>query len=190
MNIVDEKQVMRKRVESQMFNLSEEKKQLASRRITKRLLTLPEIFRSKTIGLFASKNNEVHTEELIKTLLRDTTKTIVLPCVENTGLVFRRILSYTDLKIGHFGVREPSLSCQVIPISIIDVLVVPGLAFGVHGERLGRGKGYYDTVLSDFRGISIGICFETQYEKNIPMEIHDKYLNIIVSEKRIKRVSK
>jgi 5-formyltetrahydrofolate cyclo-ligase len=190
MNSVDEKQEIRKRVESRVSRLSDETKQRASCQIKERLLTLPEIASSKTIGLFVSFQNEVDTKELINTFLLNTTKTIVLPYIENTGLVFRRIISYSDLKIGHFGICEPNTSCPLISVNTIDILVVPGLAFGLHGERLGRGKGYYDKVLMNFSGVSIGICFDTQFEKRIPMESSDKYLPIIVSEKRIIRVSK
>ena len=66
-----------------------------------------------------------------------------------------------------------------------DVILIPGLAFSKKGERLGRGKGFYDKYLSEYRGVKIGICFEVQLIDQIPTEIHDVHLDFIVTEERI-----
>jgi 5-formyltetrahydrofolate cyclo-ligase len=65
------------------------------------------------------------------------------------------------------------------------VILIPGLAFTEKGERLGRGKGFYDKYLSDYHGIKIGICFSEQLDENLPTEKHDITLDYIVTDKKI-----
>ena len=81
-----------------------------------------------------------------------------------------------------FKILGPSLkSIEVTP----EVILVPGLAFSEKGERLGRGKGFYDKYLSQYRGIKIGICFSEQLIENLPSEKHDETLDYIVTDERI-----
>ena len=66
-----------------------------------------------------------------------------------------------------------------------DVLLIPGRAFNDKGDRLGRGKGFFDKYLAGFKGIKIGICFDFQIFENIPLEPHDRPMDYVVTEKRI-----
>lgn len=83
-----------------------------------------------------------------------------------------------------FGVPvmvPPDSSSIVIP----DILLIPGLAFSVKGERLGRGKGFYDKYLAQFEGVKVGICFEEQICSKIPVEEHDQNLDYIITNSRV-----
>ena len=58
----------------------------------------------------------------------------------------------------------------------IDLAIIPGMAFDKEGNRLGRGKGYYDRLLQQLRDCTIykiGICFDFQFLDHIPTEPHD-----------------
>jgi 5-formyltetrahydrofolate cyclo-ligase len=66
-----------------------------------------------------------------------------------------------------------------------DVLLIPGRAFNEKGDRLGRGKGFFDKYLAGFKGTKIGICFDFQIFENIPLEPHDLPMDYVVTEKRI-----
>lgn len=65
------------------------------------------------------------------------------------------------------------------------LILIPGLVFGANGDRLGRGKGFYDKYLSGYRGIKIGICFGMQVVEMLPTETHDIPLDYIVTEEKI-----
>jgi len=71
------------------------------------------------------------------------------------------------------------------PIIVPGVILIPGLAFTERGERLGRGKGFYDKYLSHYHGIKIGVCFSEQLEDRLPTEKHDVTLDYIVTDKKI-----
>ena len=77
----------------------------------------------------------------------------------------------------------PKGSEKIIP----EVLVVPGLFFGINGQRLGRGKGFYDKYLADYKGVTIGVCYETQMRTDVPVFENDINVDFIVTnERRIK----
>lgn len=74
-----------------------------------------------------------------------------------------------------------SASPEVVP----GLILIPGLVFSKAGDRLGRGKGFYDKYLEHYRGIKIGVCFGAQIVKTIPTEQHDVALDYIVTEEKI-----
>ena len=89
-----------------------------------------------------------------------------------------------DLNAGRFGIQEPTSHCIPLPISRLDFILVPGLAFDLHGRRLGRGKGFYDVLLTVVRGFTCGVAFDEQIVNDIPVEPHDIRLNCILTPTR------
>lgn len=63
----------------------------------------------------------------------------------------------------------------------IDLILVPGLAFTDEGHRLGRGGGFYDRLLQQYFGKSIGVCFKEQLLDELPFENHDQMVDTVVS---------
>lgn len=102
--------------------------------------------------------------------------------------MFFKLSSFDDLeKRTDFGVEilGPNTEAKkVVP----DILLVPGLSFTREGKRLGRGKGFYDRYLENFRGIKIGICYECQMVLDIKTDAHDQKMDFIVTEKNIYRI--
>lgn len=90
----------------------------------------------------------------------------------------------TDLEVGQFGIREPNSACAANPLKRLDLILVPGIAFDLHGRRLGRGKGFYDALLATVRGATCGVAFDEQIVESIPVEPHDIHLNCILTPTR------
>jgi 5-formyltetrahydrofolate cyclo-ligase len=65
-----------------------------------------------------------------------------------------------------------------------DVIVIPGLAFTVDGQRLGQGGGWYDRFLPDRRAdcTTIGVCFSAQLVDDLPTDVHDVVLDVVVAD--------
>ncbi|MGC8552097.1 MAG: 5-formyltetrahydrofolate cyclo-ligase [Phycisphaerae bacterium] len=85
------------------------------------------------------------------------------------------------------GVREPVQGRPISP-RMIDLIVVPGVAFDRWGYRVGRGKGFYDRFFSgkDIRGVRVALCFHEQLlADRIPVEPHDVPMHLIVTDKEI-----
>ena len=111
---------------------------------------------------------------------------IAYPAIgDKSDLMIFKMARMSDLVIKKdFGFEilgPPTESPEVTP----RLILIPGLAFTELGERLGRGKGFYDKYLSHFRGIKIGVCFSEQVVEMLPTEKHDVTLDYIVTDEKI-----
>ena len=87
----------------------------------------------------------------------------------------------SDLRVGRFGILEPSEACPLFNVNRLDMALVPGIGFDFSGHRLGRGKGYYDRLLAQVPGFKCGVAFDWQITGEIPTEPHDVRLNCILT---------
>ena len=96
----------------------------------------------------------------------------------------------TDIVTGKFGVREPAAGCEESPLNRFDLILVPGVAFDLSGNRLGRGRGFYDRILAEASGIKCGVCHDFQLLEKIPSEPHDAKVDFILTPSRVVRRKK
>ncbi len=118
--------------------------------------------------------------------LWDAGKTVGLPRVEGSELVVHLVVHEEQLVCGSFGLREPSPELPVWqPGRAPALCLVPGVAFDRQGHRLGRGRGYYDRLLSRHAKEleTVGVFFGCQHLDAVPREAHDQTLAGWVTEK-------
>jgi 5-formyltetrahydrofolate cyclo-ligase len=114
-------------------------------------------------------------------------KKVALPrfAPETRAYETRQVLDLgADVQVGHFGIREPHRGCAPLPSPRLDLILVPGVAFDVHGRRLGRGKGYYDQLLKGLRGTTCGVAFDQQFVAEVPAGPHDVCLDCLLTPTR------
>lgn len=92
--------------------------------------------------------------------------------------IFEQYLTFHSgekLVPGTLGILEPCASSPEFPLCEIDAFICPGLGFTPQGHRLGRGRGFYDRMLSQARpdALKIGICFDFQLVNDTFSEAHD-----------------
>jgi 5-formyltetrahydrofolate cyclo-ligase len=90
----------------------------------------------------------------------------------------------TDIVTGKFGVREPAGHCAEISLEKFDLVLVPGMAFDLHGNRLGRGRGFYDRLLEKISGVKCGVGYDFQLLEDIPVEPRDVKVDFIFTPAR------
>ncbi len=94
--------------------------------------------------LYYSLKDEVDTHEFVRKWSRE--KRILLPVVVGDNLELRVYTGPEDLATGAYGIEEPTGE-RFTDYAAIDFAAIPGVAFDAAGNRLGRGKGYYDRLL-------------------------------------------
>jgi 5-formyltetrahydrofolate cyclo-ligase len=209
---VSSKHELRRELKSLLASLPRLSFAEAGVQATARLIQLPPWREYQTLFLFLSTKNEIDSAPLLETALR-AGKKVFAPRLEGKGLAFYRVNSPAGpWQEGLFGIREPadlpaagiggSASRDVLgkngpsvpparPVAadFPALLIVPGLGFDLRGNRLGRGKGYYDRFLAalDRRGFpftAIGLCMEAQILPELPAESWDRKMDGICTEER------
>ena len=90
-----------------------------------------------------------------------------------------------DVAAGKFGILEPAAHCRRHPVERVDLILVPGVAFTSDGWRLGRGKGFYDRLLSQVSGQRCGVAWNFQVREALPHEPHDLAMDYLLTPERL-----
>jgi len=173
-----------------------DQKVLKERAIEKGLFSLDVFRKAKSILLYVSFRSEVDTTRYLRDVLR-LGKKLILPVVDpgNKVLKLYEIKDTSELKPGYMGIPEPLVSeDRRVTLKEIDLVIIPGTGFDTKGTRLGYGGGYYDRLLSyesrelskgEDHIVTIALAFEEQMGEDIPAEVHDINVDIIVTDKRL-----
>ncbi len=112
-----------------------------------------------------------------------------LPCItqKDTAMIFRRYTQGDRLEQNPlYNFMQP---LDTSPVIAPDIILVPLVAFDRSGARLGMGGGYYDRTLAAGNFKTIGIAFAACEVEKIPTEPHDIYMDAILTEKELIRIS-
>ena len=185
-DIIERKAAMRREIRARLQLVTPDKRIVASRGICARLRG-SEVWRSaKTILFFAPMLDEPDLWSLLEEALSGE-KTVALPrhVADRQSYAAAQVCDVSsDLCAGKFGIREPKESCREIVLSGADLVLVPGVAFDLHGRRLGRGRGFYDRLLADASGIKCGVSFDEQIVSEVPVVPTDAQVDFVVTPTR------
>lgn len=167
-----------------LLKQNEEESRKKSQKIKRLLFKLKEFKKAKLILFYLSFKGEVNTLAMIKEALKKGKKIAIPICDKKTKKIIPCQIQNLQgtLEQGCYGILEPK-KFKPIDLSLIDLVIVPGLVFDKLGNRLGRGLGYYDRFLAKIpENISrIGLAFDFQIISRLPyLESHDIPLNRIL----------
>ena len=141
--------------------------------LTANLLAVVDEYQPKRVGTYLSYPSEPSTTDFIETLTNRGTTVLAPETVGENELVWHEVStgSKTTLSSG-------------------DLLFIPALAVDELGNRLGRGKGYFDRELSGLEGVVIyAVVFEDEVLASIPVESHDQRVEGVVTQVRIRKIN-
>lgn len=177
-----EKAAWRARFRALREAMPEEARAAASRQIVERVRSLPEVGAAGTVHLFWPLPFEVDLRPLAESL-RQRGVVVALPVVAGErALVHRRYLGAAALARGRWGLMEPPPTAPPVAPRAIDVVLVPALAVGRDGSRLGYGGGFYDAFLAETPALRVGVVFGDALVAAVPAEPHDARLDVVVTE--------
>ncbi len=179
--MMDKKEVRKEIRRLKKLCFPEEKKR-KSQSVWEQVEQDEHFLQAKVVLAYWSMDDEVFTHDFV-TRWADR-KTFLLPSVRGEELDIRYFDGAEKLVPGEgYAVPEP-VGELFEDWEKIDLILVPGMAFDAMGNRLGRGKGYYDKVLRHTPAYKIGVCFDFQFLKAVPTEAHDVRMdNVYVSGK-------
>jgi 5-formyltetrahydrofolate cyclo-ligase len=162
--------------------------------IQRRLLATDCYRDAPAVVLYSPIQHEVATD-LVAADAITSGKELFFPCLrrDRETMAVARVHDLSELVAGAFGIREPATESTSVPPHELAgaMIVVPGLAFGAQGQRLGRGGGHYDRFLAALprEAITVGLAYSFQLLDGIPQESFDRRLQYIITESALIRVA-
>ncbi len=183
MNTIDEqKKKLRKEIRILKKQQTQEQKKTASSLIIQNIEKETFFQNAETVMVYWSMNDEVITHDAVLKWYKE--KRIILPCVKGDILELREFTGMDSMKAGeHFGIPEPT-GPLFTDIESLDLIIIPGVAFDLCNNRMGRGKAYYDGLLKSAKAYKVGICYDFQLLVSVPADIHDIPMDIVITESR------
>ena len=172
-----EKKELRSQIKALKKQHTKEQLLEQSEKILAKLEQHPDFIKANRVMLYSALPDEVKTQAFLEKW--HLLNTIILPTVVGDDIIPVEFGKDTAFAVGDFNILEP----QNEPYSGgFDLIVVPGVAFDRQGNRLGRGKGYYDRFLCHHLDVKrIGICFDFQLVDEVPSESFDIRMDEVIT---------
>jgi 5-formyltetrahydrofolate cyclo-ligase len=158
--------------------------------ITKKLQDMDIFKNSGFILCYVDFKNEVMTRDFIRQSLKKGKK-VAVPLVECGANGQKKMLASqihsvdNDLQTGFCNICEPKKEC-VMPVDplMLDLIIVPGIAFDREKNRLGYGGGFFDSFMRKVKNncTKAALAFDIQIVDRIPAEPHDVKVDMIITE--------
>ncbi|MBQ9311157.1 MAG: 5-formyltetrahydrofolate cyclo-ligase [Bacteroidales bacterium] len=142
---------------------------------------LPEFREASTVLAFWAVRDEPRTQEFIARW--HGRKRIALPVVVDDTQMILREYDPELMRMGRFGIMEPSEEALEVHPSEIDFAIVPGQAFDADGRRKGHGKGYYDRFLPSLHCFKVGVAHAGRIVGHIDARPWDVSVELVITEK-------
>ena len=138
--------------------------------------------KAKVIMLYYPLGNETDTSYILKKALEDN-KTVAYPITDVKTNELTAVIAdkKTNFSKGGYSVFEPD-SKRIVDKKLIDVIIVPGIAFDKRGYRVGFGKGCYDRFLENAYAIKVGFCYAFQIADSISADEYDVGMDYLICE--------
>ncbi len=178
------KATLRQSIKERMAHLSDADRHAESRTICRQIRKVLPSSPVPVAAYFPLKD-EADLRPLLDELLKEGWP-VYIPGIEHGQMIFRKITSTADLHLGKFGVLEPPRSAEALDPKTLKIVLVPGRAFDVLGNRLGRGNSTYDKWITAQRKANPstqfwGIALECQIIHEVPMQEHDERMDSVIT---------
>jgi 5-formyltetrahydrofolate cyclo-ligase len=180
------KRSIRRQIES--HRRAQPDKELRSQRIIERLLGTESFKSAASVLIYVSARSEVRTHDLLSIALQSGKNVVVPYCLPDRLELFR-LERMDELTPGTWGILEPAPELRALPdrefnVRNVNFFCLPGVAFTRDGGRLGYGKAYFDRLLRHAApdAVLAGLAFECQFVAEMPMEPHDVWLDLVITE--------
>jgi len=177
---MEEKKKLRKQIREQIDDLPEVVRKAQDKALFKAFLGLDAVKQGKTVMVYWGVEPESATTDLISALLAYGKRVVLPRCMPGREMESRAYRGGRLIR-SPYGIPEPGEDCPLVEKGEIDVVLVPALCYDRRGFRLGRGGGYYDRWLSDYKGVSVGMCYKELMQPELPREEHDRAVKILLS---------
>jgi 5-formyltetrahydrofolate cyclo-ligase len=181
------RQAIRKQIRQRRREITSAQQRQFAEQAALRMMAWPPVVMAYSVALFLSFDGELDTQPLIEQLWRSG-KRVYLPVLHPFSpgnLLFLHYHPRSELVTNRLKIQEPKLDVRdVLPLSQLDVLITPLVAFDEQGQRLGMGGGFYDRTLQNWRAYGVqpvGYAHDCQRVETLPVEEWDIPLPAVIT---------
>ena len=181
-----DKQRLRKALRQQRAQLTREQVRTAGAAVARQILACDAFCKAKSVMGFLAFGKELSVDEVLVQALA-LGKTVAVPhIVSDTSFVAARLQNMQAFALDRYGIRSVLPPLEVLAPEGFDLVLVPGVAFGRDGSRVGMGAGYYDRFLPLATHAHImGVAYDALLQESLPSAEYDIKMQSIVSESGI-----
>ncbi len=185
----NDKAELRRRLKKQRAALSMEQAAAGSEQAVRHILACDAYRKARCIMGYLSFGRELSVDPVLEQALADG-KLVAVPQIisatEMRAVLLRDMHSFEPDRYGIRSVREPVKEAEP---SALDLILVPGVAFGRDGSRMGMGAGYYDRFLPRaVNAVLLGVAYDALLQESLPCDAHDVRMHFLASESGIRKI--
>lgn len=175
-----DKNEIRRKIRARKSMLTHAEMLRAAANVWQQLEELAAFMVADKVLMYHSLPDELYTHDFLDKW--QSKKQLFLPRVNGVNL---DILPYqrTRTHLGAFRIEEPD-GDDTTDVDEMELIVVPAMAYDRRGNRVGRGKGYYDRLLSRTKALKVGVAYDCQLVDEINVEPTDIPVDIVITESR------
>ncbi len=187
--IKDTKSELRRSIQNRLKELTDQERAVKTEAIENRLFEFANFLEAKIVLLYLNNSAGVDTRRILKRAYQYR-KIVVLPLFgeDRPGVKLYKVDDLrADMKSGPVGTLRPDTErCKRVPIDRVDIAIIPSVAVDEKGGRIGSGSGNYDRLMPKLAVTTrkVALALEDQIVPQVPMESHDRHVDIIITEKR------
>lgn len=184
----DNKGNLRAEVTARLAQMSDDERHQLSIQACQRLTATDAFGHASTVMMYMPLASETDVTPVSLRCFQ-LQKTVCVPRVDwkRKDMVAVEVTSFDDdvMDVDEHGIRTPR-DGRPVPPSMIDLIIVPGIAFDHAGRRLGRGGGFFDRFLPRLprTTVTVGIAFEQQIVDEVPINDADVPVDLVVTNRR------
>lgn len=180
------KKDLRREMRSKSRAMEPGKRAESDRKIFDNIIDMAEYKKAGTVFSYVSVEDEVDTRALLTRVLLDG-KRLCVPRLSDKLMEAKEITDLSLLAPSAYNIPEPPTEALSLSPTEIDFTLIPCASCNQKGDRLGRGGGYYDRFLREYKGAAALVCRESLMRKHIPLEAHDVNVPLVVTDRAIYR---
>lgn len=181
-----EKAELRKRLQRLRAQMSGEQAAASSLQVSRHILACDAYRKANCIMGFLAFGKELSVDSVLEQALADGKKVAVPLIMSGKEFVPARLLDMQRFALDRYGIRTAPQPVQLVELAEIDLILVPGVAFGRDGSRLGMGAGYYDRfLLKAGQAVRMGVAYDALMQETLPVDAYDVGMQLLVSESGI-----
>ena len=190
MVIAEEKVELRKYFKRLRSQLTAEQAASGSLLTARQILACDAYRKASCIMGYLAFGNELSVDLVLQQALADG-KTVAVPLVQSaTEMAPVQLENMLDFELDRYGIRSVRQPAKLLQPQQLDLILVPGVAFGRDGSRLGMGAGYYDRFLPQAENaLLMGIAYDAFIQPNLPRDEFDVLVQLLASESGITTLS-